>query len=290
MKTYHDIQGDGGSRILEQVAGQQARIGAALSGVKHVLAVGSGKGGVGKSTLTLQLASVLAARGSAVAILDADFNGPTQARLAGVQAAVPLPGAAAMTLPRARGGFGVFSLGSLVPETRAVDFDSLSHGSSYTWRATREFGLLGEVLGSVAWGPLDLLLLDLPPGAERIVQFAEFLGPRTKFVLVSIPSRLARGVVLRSAAALSGAGRAALGYIENMDGYACAGCDEVRPLFPTSDVDLPGLRCLGRVPFDPALAALCDRGAPITEFPDLPSARALSIVAGRLLETLEVTS
>ncbi len=277
MKSYHDIPGDGGSRILEQVAGQQARIDTALAGVKHLLAVGSGKGGVGKSTLTLQLASVLAARGSEVAVL-------------GVQAAVPLPGAAAMALPRSRAGFGVFSMGSLVPETRAVEFDSLSHGSSYTWRATREFTLLGEILGSVAWGRLDILLLDLPPGTERIVQFAEFLGPRTRFVLVSIPSRLARGVVLRSAAALSGAGRPAIGYIENMDGYACGGCDEVRPLFPTSDEGLPGLPCLGRVPFDPELATLCDLGQPITDHPDLPSARALSGVAGRLLEILEVTS
>jgi len=290
MKSYHDIPGDGGSRILEQVAGQQARIDAALAGVKHLLAIGSGKGGVGKSTLTLQLASVLAARGSEVAILDADFNGPTQARLAGVQAAVPLPGAASMALPRSRSGFGVFSMGSLVPETHAVEFESLSHGASYTWRATREFTLLGEILGSVGWGRLDVLMLDLPPGAERIVQYAEFLGPRTRFVLVSIPSRLARGVVLRSAAALAGAGRPAIGYIENMDGYACGGCDEVRPLFPTSDDELPGLPCLGRVPFDPELAALCDRGVPITEHPDLPSARALTGVAGRLLESLEVTS
>jgi ATP-binding protein involved in chromosome partitioning len=124
MKSYHDIQGDGGSRVLEQVAGQQARIDAALSGVRHLLAIGSGKGGVGKSTLTLQLASVLAGRGSEVAVLDADFNGPTQARLAGVQAAVPLPGPGAMALPRARAGFGVFSMGSLVPETRAVEFES----------------------------------------------------------------------------------------------------------------------------------------------------------------------
>src|SRR5262249_48775000 len=289
MKSYYDIQGDGGSRILEQVAGQQARIDAALAGVRHLLALGSGKGGVGKSTLTVQLASVLAARGREVAILDADFNGPTQARRAGVQAAVPRPGGEAMALPRSRGGFGVFSMGSLVPETRAVEFESAARGASYTWRATREFTLLGEVLGSVAWGRLDLLLLDLPPGAERIVQFAEFLGPRTRFVLVGIPSRVARGVVMRSAAALIGAGRRPLGYIENMDGYACAGCDAVRPLFPRSDGDLPGLPCLGRVPFDPVLAELCDRGAPITEHPGLPSPRALTGVAARLLESLEVT-
>ena len=85
MKGYHDIAGDGGSRVLEQVAEQRARITDGLAGVRHLVAVGSGKGGVGKSTLTLQLAGALRARGLRVAILDADFNGPSQARMAGVQ-------------------------------------------------------------------------------------------------------------------------------------------------------------------------------------------------------------
>ena len=85
MKGYHDIVGDGGSRILEQVVEQRTRIAEGLAGVRHLVAVGSGKGGVGKSTLTLHLAGALRARGLRIAILDADFNGPSQARMAGVQ-------------------------------------------------------------------------------------------------------------------------------------------------------------------------------------------------------------
>ena len=92
MKSYHDITGDGGSRVLEQVAEQRARIAEGLAGVRHLVAVGSGKGGVGKSTLTMHLAVALRARGLRVAILDADFNGPSQARMAGVQGAVFVPG------------------------------------------------------------------------------------------------------------------------------------------------------------------------------------------------------
>ena len=87
MKGYHDIVGDGGSRVLEQVAEQRARITDGLARVRHLVAVGSGKGGVGKSTLTLHLAGALRARGLRIAILDADFNGPSQARMAGVQGA-----------------------------------------------------------------------------------------------------------------------------------------------------------------------------------------------------------
>src|SRR5436190_4874444 len=92
MKGYHDIVGDGGSGILEQVAEQRARITDGLAGVRHLVAVGSGKGGVGKSTLTLHLAGALRARGLRIAILDADFNGPSQARMAGVEGALFVPG------------------------------------------------------------------------------------------------------------------------------------------------------------------------------------------------------
>ena len=177
MKRYHDIVGDGGSRILEQVAEQRTRITDGLAGVRHLVAVGSGKGGVGKSTLTLHLAGALRARGLRIAILDADFNGPSQARMAGVQGALFVPGSHKVALPRTRNGIAVFSMGSLIPESEALEFESAAHGESHTWRATREFALLGEILGSFEWGALDLLMFDLPPGAERTVQYADFLGP-----------------------------------------------------------------------------------------------------------------
>ena len=151
MKTYHDIAGDGGSRILEQVAEQRTRITEGLSGVRHLLAVGSGKGGVGKSTLTLHLAGALRARGLQIAIMDADFNGPSQARMAGVQEVPVVPGRHKIALPRTRNGIGVFSMGSLIPESKSLEFESTAHGESHTWRATREFALLGEILGSVEW-------------------------------------------------------------------------------------------------------------------------------------------
>ena len=111
MKTYYDIAGDGGSKILEQVAEQRTRIADGLAGVRHVVAIGSGKGGVGKSTLTMHLAGALRAQGLRLAILDADFNGPSQARMAGVQQAVFVPGTEKVALPRTSTGIGVFSMG-----------------------------------------------------------------------------------------------------------------------------------------------------------------------------------
>ncbi|MBA3887758.1 MAG: P-loop NTPase [Acidobacteria bacterium] len=298
MKAYHDIVGDGGSRVLEQVAEQRARIADGLAGVRHLVAVGSGKGGVGKSTLTMHLAGALRARGLRIAILDADFNGPSQARMAGVQGAVFVPGRDKVALPRTRDGIGVFSMGSLLPESEALDFESAAQGESHTWRATREFALLGEILGSFEWGALDLLMVDLPPGAERTVQYADFLGPfdlaqgrpRTSFVLVTIPSEVSRGVVARSVAALSKGDHRVLGYVENMSGYYCRDCSAIRPLFDSSGSADLGIPCLGTVPFDPELARHCDLGIPFSALRETPVGLALDQVAQRLMDSLDPTT
>ena len=287
MKSYRDIVGDGGSRVLEQVAGQRSRIAEGLAGVRHLVAVGSGKGGVGKSTLTLHLAGALRARGLRIAILDADFNGPSQARMAGVQGALFVPGSHKVALPRTRNGIGVFSLGSLIPESEALEFESAARGESHTWRATREFALLTEILGSFEWGALDMLLFDLPPGAERTVQYADFLGPRTSFVLVTIPTEVARGVVARSVAALAKGPNRLLGYVENMSGYYCRDCNAIKPLYDSPEASTLEIPCLGTVPFDPALARYCDEGTPLTELAETPVGRALDQLAHQLLHNLE---
>jgi len=205
-------------------------------------------------------------------------------------------------------------MGSVIPESEALEFESAAHGESHTWRATREFALLAEILGSFEWGALDLLMFDLPPGTERTVQYADFLAPfdeaqgkpRVSFVLVTIPSEVSRGVVARSVAALSkgpfdgaqGRPNRLLGYVENMSGYYCRDCNAIKPLFVSPfdsrdsaalaqgrSADL-GIPCLGTVPFDPELARHCDVGMPFAELGETPVRRALDQVAQQLLETL----
>ena len=276
--------------VLEQVAEQRSRITDGLAEVRHLVAIGSGKGGVGKSTLTLHLAEALRARGLRIAILDADFNGPSQAHMAGVEGALFVPGSRKVALPRTRTGIGVFSMGTMIPELEALEFESVAHGESHTWRATREFALLGEILGAFEWGALDLLMVDLPPGAERTVQFADFLGPGTSFVLVTIPSEVARGVVARSVDALSKGPNRLLGYVENMSGYYCQDCNAIKPLFVSPEQSCLEIPCLGTVPFDPELARHCDQGIPLAEMLDTPVGRALEHVAQHLLDSLESTT
>ena len=271
MKTYHDIVGDGGSDVLAQVQAQQESVDRSLAGVRNLVAIGSGKGGVGKSTVTMQLACALRELGKEVSILDADLNGPCQARLGGLTEQILVPSESGASVPKTRNGIGVVSMGSLVPEPRAVEFETVAAGSSHTWRATKEFTILREFLACMDWGKLDYLLVDLPPGVERIVQYAELLGPAAQFVLVGIPSDVARGVVARSIDALERAPtrNRILGYVENMNGYYCADCERVKPLFPEQSQVKLDLPLLGSLPFDPALAALCDRGGSLANSPGL---------------------
>jgi ATP-binding protein involved in chromosome partitioning len=115
------------------------------------------------------------------------------------------------------------------------------------------------------------------------------------FLLVTIPSEVARGVVARSVAALSKAPNRLLGYVENMSGYYCRDCNAIKPLFASPEPDQGGpsgleIPCLGTVPFDPELAWHCDRGIPLAEQPDTPVGRALEHVAQQLLDSLESTT
>lgn len=261
MKNYHDIIGDGGSNVVAQVESQQQAIQQALSDVRHLVAIGSGKGGVGKSTVTMALARALRREGHRVAVFDGDLNGPCQAQLAGLEVRPWIPTERGLEMPRSKEGIGVVSMGSLLEAARPMDFDSVASGEEQTWRGTREFAMLAQLLGAVHWGTLDFLLFDLPPGPERTRQFAQFLSTHaaTAFVLVTIPSDLSRGVVARSISALDESGGNLLGYVENMAGYYCRDCGAVRPLFPPSDIPLP-IERLGAIPFDPYLAAAAAQG------------------------------
>lgn len=278
MKTYADIAGDGGSNIIGQVVSLKEQIKSNLSQIKHIIVIGSGKGGVGKSTLTMQLAAAFKNQGHSVGLLDADVNGPSLARMSGLHETPLIPGNKGLIVPKTKSGIGVISFGSLVPENEAVDFESVAQGDSHIWRATKEFSTLAQFLAYADWGKLDFFLIDLPPGAERVFQFAEFFGAEAKFILITIPSQVSQGVVGRSVAALKKTSNQLLGLIENMTGYYCADCKKVKPLFSTGSETSLDVPVLGRIPFDPRLADNCDHGITITD-------REESVVAAAIHET-----
>ncbi len=289
MRNYFDVAENGGARVLEQVVEKRKRMHARLEQVERILLVGSGKGGVGKSTLTASLSFAFAHLGYRVSVLDADLNGPSLARMLGMREALVIPGEDGLNVPVTSDGIGVLSLGSLLPEETALEFETLVKGDSFVWRSTREFTALTEILGAAEWGKRDLLIVDLPPGPERTAQFAEFFGKRTSTLLVTIPTDVSRGVVSRAVSALHDSGTNIIGYLENMSDYLCPECNRLAPLFRVSgEVTVP-VPSLGTIPFDPQLAQLCDSGLNIERFLETGGSKSVLVAAEKIAPLIDLT-
>jgi len=274
VKRYKDIAGDGGSNIEGQVNEQHARLRARLSQVGAVVAVVSGKGGVGKSSITANLAACWALEGRRVGVLDADLNGPTMATMLGVRGRRLAVGADGVTPPEGALGIRVMSMDLLLASDETpLAWAAPTQAESHTWRGAMEANAIREFLADTAWGALDVLLLDLPPGTDRLITIAGLLPVLSGTIVVTIPSDVARLVVRKSITVAAQAKAPVLGLVENMTG-----------LFPgPSGADLAraaGIRFLGAVPFDPALAAAADLGEPlIATAPSCEASRALLTIA-----------
>lgn len=284
MKKYRDIAGDGGSNIVGQVEAQQRRLGARLGEVRAIVAVVSGKGGVGKSTITANLAGAFALAGARVGVLDADLNGPSMATMLGVRGRTLAVGAAGVEPPGGALGIRVMSMDLLLADDATpLAWDAPSQAEAHTWRGTMEANALREFLADTAWGALDVLLIDLPPGTDRLATVTGLVPALAGTVIVTIPSDVAHLVVRKSITVARATTAPVLGVIENMAG-----------MFPGPGAEAlareSGVPFLGRVPFDPALAAACDHGEPyVAAAPAAPAARALTAIAAGLRDTLLAT-
>jgi ATP-binding protein involved in chromosome partitioning len=282
VKRYKDIMGDGGSQIASQVEAQRERLRSRLAPVRFVVAIVSGKGGVGKSTLTAGLAACFAVTGWRVGVLDADLNGPTMAKILGVRGATLQMVEGGVEPPRTSFGVKVMSMDLLLAsDATPLTWDAPTQDEAHTWRATMEANALREFLGDTNWGELDLLLLDLPPGTDRLATVTSLVPVLAGTVIVTIPSDVSQLIVRKSITVAARAKAPVLGLVENMAG-----------LFPGADVaELAaeeGVALLGRVPFDHALALAGDRGEALVVKDERHDAvRALHAIATRLRERLE---
>ncbi len=282
MKRYGDIRGDGGSNIVGQVEAQQARLAARLDRIRFVIAVLSGKGGVGKSAVTANLAAALARDGWRVGALDADLNGPSLAKMLGVRGAKLPVVAEGIEPPVAACGVRVMSMDLLLPSDDApLAWQTPTAAESQTWRGSMEANALREFLTDTHWGDLDVLVLDLPPGTDRLAVIAGLLPRLDGALAVTIASDVSQLIVRRSLTAARDARAPLLGLVENMAG-----------LFPGADVAemaaAAGVPFLGRIPFDADLAGAGDAGMPfVLTAPERPAARALSDLARAVRASLE---
>lgn len=285
-KRYRDIVGDGGSNIVGQVEALTGRVRARMARVRRRLAVTSGKGGVGKSMLTANLAILLAADGWRVGVLDADLNGPCLARMLGIRG--PALRLSPEGLHPAEGPFGikVLSMDLFLREGPVpLVWEAPTQEHSFVWRGTIEATALREFLADTVWGDLDVLLLDLPPGAPRLPALAEVLADLDGALVVTIPSEVSRLVVERAVELARAHAVKLLGLVENMAGHLCPHCGAVGDLFARDDgpVEVPGLPTLARIPFDPRIARCADRGSPYAvEHADSAAGRALVALAGQV--------
>jgi ATP-binding protein involved in chromosome partitioning len=282
MKRYRDIPGDGGSDVAGQVAAQQARLHRRLADVRHIVAVVSGKGGVGKSTVSASLASAFALDGWQTGVLDADLNGPTIAKMLGVRGRRLSVAGDAVEPPTTPLGVKVMSMDLLLEADDApLTWQAPTQAEAHTWRGTMEAQALREFVADTAWGRLDVLVVDLPPGTDRLATVAALLPGLAGALILTIPADVAHLVVRKSITVARQAGVPVLGLVENMAG-----------LFPGPDAAAvaadAGIPFVGRVPFDRGLALAADRGDPyVATEPASPASRALREIAAGLRAALE---
>src|SRR6266571_2339705 len=245
MRTYHQLTDPDRSGLAEQIGAQRKRVAARLAAVRRIVAVMSGKGGVGKSYVTAHLARGLARAGRSVGVLDADLNGPT------------IPGLLRDSDARrrthespepARGMDGVkyVSMGQFLEEGSPLAFTGPA-AESFVWRGAMEASALREFLSDVEWGELDVLLFDLPPGMQRYIELCDILGNAPAVLTVTIPTPESRDAVRRAMRAAVDHGSALLGIVENMVGQQFSG-SAAEDL--SKEFDTP---VLARIPWHPPL-------------------------------------
>jgi ATP-binding protein involved in chromosome partitioning len=289
VNVYFDVLSDSEKAALQQKLGRGALPDGALAQVSNVICVGSGKGGVGKSTLTANLAAALTAEGKRVGILDADVWGYSIPRMYGLGATRPPVSAQRKIVPLQAHGVKVMSIGFFVAEDAAV-----------VWRGPMLHKALGQFLQDVEWGALDYLLIDLPPGTGDVSMTLAQMLPQAQFVIVTTPQATAQKVARRSAEMANKVNLEICGVIENMtafatptgERYAIFGEGGGQELADELDVPL-----LGKVPLTMPLREHADGGVPLViEDPDDAAAQAIRHAARGLialapieLPTLQVT-
>ncbi|MEP1614481.1 MAG: P-loop NTPase [Roseobacter sp.] len=225
------------------------------SGVKRILAIGSGKGGVGKSTVSSNLAVALARAGRRVGLLDADIYGPSQPRMMGINKRPASPDGKTI-IPLQAHGVTMMSIGFMLEEGKAV-----------VWRGPMLMGALQQMLGQVEWGELDVLLVDLPPGTGDVQLTLCTKSELTGAIVVSTPQDVALIDARKALDMFSTLKTPVLGLIENMSSFVCPDCGSEHAIFGqggvASEAEALGLPLLGALPIDLETRLAGDNGTPI---------------------------
>ena len=251
-----------------------------LSGVKNIIAIASGKGGVGKSTVSVNLAVALAHAGNKVGLMDADIYGPSQPGMLGSLGGQP-DVVDDMLKPMNNHGIDYISMGMLVGKDTPV-----------IWRAPMAMKMIQQFINSVMWGDLDYLLIDLPPGTGDVQLTLAQQASLTGAVIVTTPQQVALGIANKGLKMFEQVKVPIVGIIENMSGFTCNHCGEVTEIFKggggkklAEDLSLP---FLGALPLDPEIMNSGDNGQPVlVNSQDSPAAKALLELAKNFKKSID---
>ena len=267
------------SRVRPSIAPQSA--GNLIPTIKNVIPVASGKGGVGKSTVTANLAHALARTGARVGVMDADVYGPSIPTILGV-ALQPEVDAQNRITPVERDGLKVMSMGFFMKPEEAV-----------VWRGPMLHKTVQQFLGGVLWGELDYLLVDLPPGTGDVQLSLCQSIPITGAVIVSTPQDVALNVAQKAIAMFKKLNAPVLGMIENMSSYVCRSCGTREEIFGSGGArrvaERMGIPFLGEIPLAMSIRVASDAGQPVVlAEPESPQAKAFIQAAEHLAAQVSI--
>jgi len=240
----------------QQASQEQQKLKDAMGKIKHKIAIISGKGGVGKSTVTVNLATAFAMQGKSVGVLDADIHGPSVPRLLGLE------GQQAKTSP-----IGVFPVdGPLGMKVMSIDF-FLPEKIPTIWRGPLKMRAIRQFLSDVDWGELDFLFIDLPPGTgDEPLSIAQLLPDIDGVVIVTMPSQLSSSIVKKTITFAQRLNMPIIGVVENMSGFVCPHCNEKIEIFQSGGgkkmAQEMEVAFLGSIPIDPKVGVDSDKGTP----------------------------
>src|SRR5512132_2558836 len=257
------------AKVVQQITEQMKAVKGRMAGVRQKLVVMSGKGGVGKSMTTVNLALAFARQGHHVGVLDVDLNGPCVPKMLGMRGqrfTITPDGAMPPVGPL---GIKVGSMDFFLEEMAPVQWKG-PMDLSPVWLGLTEMNVIREFIADIVWGELDYLLTDLPPGAaaDKPPVIAGFIPDLAGAIVVTTPSEVASDVVQKSVTYARDMGIKVLGIVENMSEYRCPSCGDLNELFEGNTdamceaLDLP---LLGRIPFDRKLARTFDKGEPLLD-------------------------
>jgi ATP-binding protein involved in chromosome partitioning len=260
-------------------AAPRPRVPESVAGVRHIIAVASGKGGVGKSTVAANVAIAMAQQGLRIGLLDADVFGPSAPRLFGLTEKPKVE--QSFLVPLVAHGIKVISIGLMIEEEAPV-----------VWRGPMVMSAITQLLREVSWGELDCLVVDMPPGTGDVQLTMAQSAPLAGAIIVSTPQDLALIDARRGIAMFDKVKIPVLGIVENMSYFICPHCQGRSDIFAHGgarhEAEKRNVAFLGEVPLDIAIRETSDAGRPIVAAaPDSPHARAFHAIAQAVIEKLD---